>query len=85
MNISSPIGVLILLMVIILLISINERGDIENYELKKLEVREGDTLYSIAGKYKHKDDDIRWYIYKLKEINNIDSQIYPGQTIYIFK
>lgn len=47
-------------------------------------VAAGDTLWSIACE--NAENDIREYIYELREINNLnDCMIYPGQTIKIIK
>lgn len=46
-------------------------------------VQSGDSLWSIALKYKEKGD-IRKYIYDIKKLNNLDnSNIYAGQEIII--
>lgn len=44
-------------------------------------VRNGDTLWDIANDYR-KNCDIRKYIYKIREINNLkDSIIYEGDIL----
>ena len=49
-------------------------------------VSRGETLWSISSEYKKDGQDIRQYIYELREINNLnDCMIYPGQTIKIIK
>ena len=56
-------------------------GETEDYM-----VSTGDTLWSIASEYKKEQQDIREYVYQLRELNNIDDCIiYPGQTIKIIK
>lgn len=43
-----------------------------------------ETLWTIASKYKSPKEDIRAYIYKIKEINHLeDSNIYENQIIKI--
>ena len=47
-------------------------------------ISKGETLWSIAGEYKEKNEDIRQYIYDIKKLNNMtDSTVYPGQVIKI--
>ena len=49
-------------------------------------VVQGDTLWSIASENLKSGQDIREYIYELKEINNMnDCLIYPNQVIKIIK
>ena len=48
-------------------------------------VNDGDTLWTIATEYKKDKQDVREYVYQLRELNNIDCIIYPGQTIKIIK
>lgn len=49
-------------------------------------VSTGETLWSIASENKKAGQDIRQYIYELREINNMnDCLIYPNQVIKIIK
>ena len=49
-------------------------------------VSTGETLWSIASKNKKIGQDVREYIYELREINNMnDCLIYPNQVIKIIK
>lgn len=49
-------------------------------------VSAGETLWSIASENKKAGQDIRQYIYELREINNMnDCLIYPNQVIKIIK
>lgn len=49
-------------------------------------VSAGETLWSIASKNKKIGQDVREYIYELREINNMnDCLIYPNQVIKIIK
>lgn len=58
----------------------------ENVIYEDYTVTEGETLWSIASENKKDDEDIREYIYKLQQMNNIeDCLIYSGQVIKIIK
>ena len=49
-------------------------------------VQTGDTIWSIAGEFKNNNQDIRNYIYELRNLNNLDDCIiYPGQVLKIIK
>lgn len=49
-------------------------------------VSAGETLWSIASENKKAGQDVREYIYELREVNNMnDSLIYPNQVIKIIK
>ncbi|WP_050748611.1 cell division suppressor protein YneA [Halothermothrix orenii] len=53
-------------------------------EFKKITVKSGQTLWSIANKYNSYNEDPRKMVYKIKQINNLDkSIIQPGQQILI--
>lgn len=55
-------------------------------ETEEYVVQSGDTLWSIAIKYKNENQDIRKYIYDLRNLNTLnDCMIYPGQVIKIIK
>lgn len=52
-------------------------------EYRVITIRSGDTLWSIAERY-NKKGDIRDYIYKLKELNNLeDSGIIAGNELKV--
>lgn len=54
----------------------------ENYH--EFLVIEGDTLWNIALKYKPSKYDVRDMVFKIKELNNMDtSYIFPGEIIKI--
>lgn len=48
-------------------------------------VQTGDTLWDIAEEYCSEHQSINEYIYKVKQVNNISSDLKSGQTIIIFK
>ena len=49
-------------------------------------VSTGDTLWSIASEHKKSGQDVREYIYELRQLNNLDDCIiYPGQVLKIIK
>lgn len=56
-----------------------------NYNEVEYIVQENDTLWSIAEQYANEHQDLREYVYKIKQVNNIDSTLKVGQTIVIFK
>lgn len=54
----------------------------ENYE--ELLIRSGDTLWDIALKYKPSKYDVRDMVYKIKELNNLNtSYIIPGEILKV--
>ena len=46
-------------------------------------VCKGDTLWSVASKYKPYESDIRKCVYSVEKINHIGADIQPGQTIIV--
>lgn len=47
-------------------------------------VSKGDTLWDIADLYTTSEDDIRYTIYRIKEINNLDtSELQPGDVLVV--
>lgn len=52
--------------------------DIQEHEIWT--VRQGDTLWSIANAHRGKTE-VRAYIYRIQKLNDIGSNIYPGQQI----
>lgn len=47
-------------------------------------VENGDSIWSIAVKYKQSDIDVRDYVYRIKLLNSkADTIIYPGDTILL--
>lgn len=47
------------------------------------EVEQGDTLWTIASKYTVEKQDVRRVIEIIKNLNNCDSSIYPGDWLEI--
>jgi len=63
--------------------SVVSAGKNVSREYKTVTVRQGDTLWDIAGKYCGKTE-IRQYIYQIKKVNNLDNAIiYAGQKIIL--
>lgn len=55
-------------------------------ETENITVSAGDTLWGIACEYKKSGQDVREYIYELRQLNNLnDCVIYPGQVLKIIK
>lgn len=74
-------GVLFISLCFINTVSTANSKKYEDYMVVK-----GDTLWSIAAENKKAGQDIREYIYELREINDMnDCLIYPNQTIKIIK
>lgn len=74
-------------MIIIIIISIfNCVSANKVVEYQEYIVVQGDTLWSIASENKKDGQDIREYIYELRQLNNLeDCVIYPNQVIKIIK
>ena len=55
---------------------------VETYE--SVTIEQGDTLWEIAGEYMPEDTDIRFFIYRICQINDIKADdLYPGMTIKV--
>lgn len=54
-------------------------------EVQVIEVKQGDTLWSIAEQHKKDDEDVREVYYNIMTANGIghNEDIYPGQTLVI--
>lgn len=64
-------------------IRINETST--DYIEEEYTVQNGDTLWSIAEEYADDNTSLQEYIYKIKKVNNITSNLEVGQTIKILK
>ena len=56
-----------------------------NYSEEEYTVQSGDTLWSIAEEYADEHTSLNEYIYQIKKVNNITSNLEVGQTIIILK
>jgi len=53
---------------------------------KEVVVKPGDTLWKISKDNMESHEDIRYYIYKIRQVNNLQTaQITPGQVIKLPK
>ena len=76
----------ITILMIILIALLNKCVARKNVRTEDYMVSTGDTLWSIACEYKSPRQDVRSYLYELRELNNLnDCIIYPGQVIKIIK
>ena len=79
-------SITIIVFLLITLFNTSITKTIEEAEILSYTVCKGDTLWTIAQKYKADNKDIRQYIYELKRLNNMTiSNIYEGQTLKIIK
>lgn len=54
------------------------------YENVIVTVSEGETLWEIASKYRHSEEDVRLVINRIRKVNNLDQcWIHPGQGLVI--
>lgn len=61
-----------------------EAYDAPQQEFKKLCVESGDSLWSIAKKYKEPGSDIRSYVHEIKIVNRLDSsELEVGQVLLL--
>ena len=76
----------ITILMIILIALLNKCVAYKSIKTENYMVSAGDTLWSISCEYKKTGQDVREYLYTLRELNNlIDCIIYPGQVIQIIK
>lgn len=74
--------ILIILLIVFIVTLPKEIKYTQSY--KTITVLEKETLWNIAEEYKKPNQDIRDYIYQIKELNNMDSaMIYEGQELII--
>lgn len=78
------IFILIIVSILIMWIYILE-DDREEQNKVVYTVKEGDTLYSIAKEFKPKEMDVREYVHKIRELNDINPIISVGEDIIILK
>lgn len=79
------LAVFIFLIIALFNISI-ARTDKEEAQTQDYIISNGETLWSIAQKYKNPEEDTRQYVYEIKKLNNMtNSTIYEGQIIKIIK
>lgn len=55
-----------------------------NFHTEQYVVSSGDTLWSIGKECVGEEVDVREWISEVKKLNNIDSNIYPGQVIVVY-
>ena len=81
--------IIMILLIVISIYAITKRYselNSANYSEVEYTVQTGDTLWSIAEQYANVHQDLREYVYKIKQVNNIStSNLEVGQTIIIFK
>lgn len=74
------------ILMIILIALLNKCVAYKNIKAENYMVSAGDTLWSISCEYKKTGQDVRSYLYELRELNELnDCIIYPGQVIQIIK
>jgi len=83
-TISLVISLLILITVSSTLLGFDNVQGVTKETYKQIEVKNGDTLWTIAQKYMPKKMDTRQSVYLLSQINHTSAgDIYPGQTLNI--
>ena len=55
----------------------------QDQDYRVITVAAGDTLWTLADEYMSDYNDPREAVYEIKQLNNIDSQIYAGEEIRI--
>lgn len=76
----------ITILMIILIALLNKCVAYKSIKTENYMVSAGDTLWSISCEYKKTGQDVRSYLYELRELNELnDCIIYPGQVIQIIK
>ncbi len=74
------------ILMIILIALLNKCVAYKNIKTENYMVSAGDTLWSISCEYKKTGQDVRSYLYELRELNELnDCIIYPGQVLKIIK
>ena len=67
------------------MLGLNDALGLTKQEYIEVSINSGDTLWTIAEQYMPSDMDIRKAVHIIKNVNDIDSQLQPGQTILIPK
>ena len=67
------------------MLGLNDALGLTKQEYIEVSINSGDTLWTIAEQYMPSDMDIRKAVHIIKNVNEIDSQLQPGQTILIPK
>ena len=76
----------ITILMIILIALLNKCVAYKSIKTENYMVSAGDTLWSISCEYKKTGQDVRSYLYELRELNELnDCIIYPGQVLKIIK
>ena len=65
------------------MLGLNDALGLTKQEYIEVSINSGDTLWTIAEQYMPSDMDIRKAVHIIKNVNDIDSQLQPGQTILI--
>ena len=65
------------------MLGLNDALGLTKQEYIEVSINSGDTLWTIAKQYMPSDMDIRKAVHIIKNVNEIDSQLQPGQTILI--
>ena len=59
-------------------------GDNKSVTYKEVVVSQGDTLWSIAGRYTDTSKDIRKTVYEIKSMNaGAENTLYPGDVLLV--
>ena len=65
------------------MLGLNDALGLTKQEYIEVSINSGDTLWTIAEQYMPSDMEIRKAVHIIKNVNEIDSQLQPGQTILI--
>ena len=65
------------------MLGLNDALGLTKQEYIEVSINSGDTLWTIAEQYMPSDMDIRKAVHIIKNVNEIDSQLQPGQTILV--
>ena len=81
----SKIFISVIMLLIILIVGITTFGN-QSYELKEIEVNNGDSLWSIVEHYYGSEYNTRKLVYQIRTINDMENVILsPGEKILIPK